>query len=265
MFPIDATSQEHASVFSARRLGILAAFSFLIIAALAISPRANAVTLSFSGSSEFSVIDDEFGEEIGALFLSIDGSFDYDPTGAENPSNPGEYVGVASNPSVTISLDGIGLIGGNSPEQDALVENYALNNFGFLTTFDFVNGNGDQNDIGEAFVSPNDLFFNFPSNPGNNTLALLEVLSVSISPLDPFNPATLAGATQTLLAAPDPNAILLGVSVSYAGPVLDGAPLDNDQSLDFENVAITIVPVPAAVWLFGSGLALLGWVRRRSL
>jgi hypothetical protein len=26
----------------------------------------------------------------------------------------------------------------------------------------------------------------------------------------------------------------------------------------------TVVPVPAAVWLFGSGLAALGWMRRRS-
>jgi hypothetical protein len=27
--------------------------------------------------------------------------------------------------------------------------------------------------------------------------------------------------------------------------------------------AIGVVPVPPAVWLFGSALALLGWIRRR--
>ena len=30
-----------------------------------------------------------------------------------------------------------------------------------------------------------------------------------------------------------------------------------------DNVSIAVVPVPAAVWLFGSALGLLGWVRRR--
>lgn len=30
-----------------------------------------------------------------------------------------------------------------------------------------------------------------------------------------------------------------------------------------DNVSISVVPIPAAVWLFGSGLAGLGWMRRR--
>jgi hypothetical protein len=35
------------------------------------------------------------------------------------------------------------------------------------------------------------------------------------------------------------------------------------QSLTIDNFSASIVPIPAAVWLFGSALAGLGWLRRR--
>ena len=35
-------------------------------------------------------------------------------------------------------------------------------------------------------------------------------------------------------------------------------------TVEVDNIAVSAVPVPAAVWLFGSALAGLGWVRKRS-
>ena len=43
--------------------------------------------------------------------------------------------------------------------------------------------------------------------------------------------------------------------------VFDVSLLGNSLSMD--NMVVTTVPVPAAVWLFGSALAGLGWIRRK--
>jgi hypothetical protein len=40
---------------------------------------------------------------------------------------------------------------------------------------------------------------------------------------------------------------------------------DSDvASVAIDNLSVTLVPIPAAVWLFGSALGLLGWIRRRT-
>ena len=41
-------------------------------------------------------------------------------------------------------------------------------------------------------------------------------------------------------------------------------PYADDIGVSVDNIVVSAVPVPAAVWLFGSGLAVLGWLRRRS-
>jgi hypothetical protein len=38
---------------------------------------------------------------------------------------------------------------------------------------------------------------------------------------------------------------------------------DPTVSMVFDDIAASVVPVPAAVWLFGSALAGLGWIRRK--
>jgi hypothetical protein len=35
-----------------------------------------------------------------------------------------------------------------------------------------------------------------------------------------------------------------------------------NSGMNYDNVSASVVPIPAAVWLFGSGLGLLGWFRR---
>lgn len=48
------------------------------------------------------------------------------------------------------------------------------------------------------------------------------------------------------------------------GPIDPGAGLFAGQVL-IDNVSLTVVPVPAAVWLFGSALGLIGFLRRKAV
>jgi hypothetical protein len=69
---------------------------------------------------------------------------------------------------------------------------------------------------------------------------------------------SIGGFTETInLGGPGWSNLAL-VSFSWDADVSSGLDI---RGLD--NIIVTAVPIPAAVWLFGSGLGLLGWIRRR--
>jgi hypothetical protein len=53
---------------------------------------------------------------------------------------------------------------------------------------------------------------------------------------------------------------LSSVDITFTAPGSDGF-----ETAFIDDITLQAVPVPAAVWLFGSGLSVLGWLRRRRL
>lgn len=90
------------------------------------------------------------------------------------------------------------------------------------------------------------------------------------SNLDPIETAAFAGQTTGVggdlsppiaFAALEEDGVFSGLLFSFGGTAQ--ASVDIDWVWGSDAPRVGVIPIPAAVWLFGSALGLLGWVRRR--
>jgi hypothetical protein len=104
----------------------------------------------------------------------------------------------------------------------------------------------------------------------NAAAGLLQDLSVSsLFTAAPGPDFTIAVVTFNLLAGNIPTGINIGLGTFPSGAGNDVWTDSSSQEVIIESfsgaqINSAVIPVPAAVWLFGSALGILGWVRRRA-
>ena len=72
-----------------------------------------------------------------------------------------------------------------------------------------------------------------------------------------FNTTNIVCNPDLLLECTDKESVYVALSNAFSG--------DFGRNFMSMGIAVTTVPVPAAIWLFGSALGLLGWIRRHAL
>jgi hypothetical protein len=72
-----------------------------------------------------------------------------------------------------------------------------------------------------------------------------------------FNTTNIFCNPDLMLECTDSESVYLALSNAFSG--------EFGSNFMSKGIAVTTVPVPAAAWLFGSALGLLGWTRRRCI
>ncbi len=222
--------------------------------------------------------------QAGSLTLEFDTSFGnpLDPDTAP-PDGTGPWLtavfddgGLAGSVTLTLTVGDIGLgdVGSVYLNLDPIVDPTSL-------TFAVIGGTGPAAATGSYDPPPGllangfqadgdglyDIWFEFPPPPGNQAARFNANETLIYTITDTTN--TLIANSFNFLSAPslDPN--------STKGPFLAAAKvLDTGSSTvpcvggdgecsDWIAPPSAVIPVPASVWLFGSALGLLGWMRRK--
>jgi hypothetical protein len=101
--------------------------------------------------------------------------------------------------------------------------------------------------------------FALPSDPSYGTNAALHI-SPGVPVINAWSTAINSGSnTITYSVLPD-TALSAGTYVLQVRGLVSGT-----SNGSYSGVINTVVPIPAAVWLFGSALGMLAWVRRKAV
>ena len=110
-----------------------------------------------------------------------------------------------------------------------------------------------------------DIWFDFPPPPGNDAKKFNagESLVYTITDLDSLITASSFNFLSTPQTPPNDNGPFVAAAKFGSTGTASNCPGGEGECSDWITPTAFVVPVPATVWLFGSALGLLGWVRRR--
>ena len=187
----------------------------------------------------------------------------------------------ASAHAITIDFeDGDRSFVRQSQDENACIDNFTVQHDGF--TFANQRDCGAYYEYWDGTIADNMALFFATSgsytNPGGRGPSLLEMTSTDGSVFDVYSLDLLLGAENFVDAFGYRDGNLI-----YQQRLTIDSGFSQNQQLDFlgvdmiafsqqwpkynsiglDNIEASVVPIPAAAWLFGSALAGLGWLRRR--